>query len=304
MDFKRSEYPERSWSLSKYNIFKQCKRKYYYSTYAHWNGWEDNCSPETRKAYILGKLQDVYSLSGILIHKYIRNAFKFKIKDPNYIYDAIIRELRSACENSLKDVVRWRKQPKNFTMLHEYYYGNGISEVLADEVKDRINKCCNNFYKSMSYSDIIDKNSKIYELDEDEYTFFFFNGIKVYAKLDIFYEYLNQLTIVDWKTGSADSDNHKLQMLIYYLYIEQKFKNNKIDFVKCIDEYLLVGQRFTEILNHKDINEIGIFINESIQEINSYLQDIELNKPKNIDSFPKCRSALCTKCNYIELCQG
>lgn len=309
MMFTHNDYPERSWSFSKYNVFKECKRKYYYNTFGQWNGWEPNCSAECRKTYLLKKLENVYTLSGKYIHDSIKTSIKASIKGKKItyqgMYDEIVSKLRKACVDSLSKLNEWKETPKDYNILHEYYYGGNLEKELGEKIKQRTLKCCENYFKSFSFQNIREEKVVIFENDEKIQSFMF-NDVKIYVKLDLMYNKNDQIIIVDWKSGTAEEKSHQLQMLVYYLYIkaQEKYQNLNTKSILCIDEYLLTGKRFTELLNEQEISKIEDFIYRSMEEMDAYLDDVKLNKPKDKICFPQNKKTSCSGCNFLELCKN
>lgn len=296
-------YPERSWSISKLNTFHQCKRKYYYSTYAHWRGWEYSSSELAKTAYRLNKLQNIHTISGIYIHSSIKSMLKSEILTPQEMYKEITRKIKDTCKQSLRSRNEWIKKPNKSIMLQEYYYDGKLEEVLIEEIKERIWNSCNNIFRSWSFREITEEKVELIEIEEDSFNSFEFNGTKIYALLDVLYKFENEYVIVDWKTGNPDDEEHRLQMLVYTLYILSKHNGVKLGQIRCVDEYLMTGERYTNYFTRRDIEEIEKYISESMQNQGKYIGDIEINKPKLIEYFPKNTSGLCKSCNFRELCE-
>ena len=303
MAYEFREYPERSWSISNHNIFKQCKRKYYLNCYAHWNGWESSSSKFAKQAYRLKKLEDAYTASGTYIHDVIKSVILQKYSTPEKMYNEVIAKLKVACMQSIRNKEDWIRRPKQYTMLHEYYYNGIFPDSLANEIKERTIICCNNLFKSRSFQEIMEDCIEIIESDEKgEFPNFMFQNMKIYSTLDVLYKFNDEIVIVDWKTGQPDDNQHRLQMLTYVLYVIDKYNIRDIEKIRCVDEYLLTRERFTNIFEEKDLSEIREYVQSSIGEMNTYLEDAVLNKPKEMNAFPTNPSKLCSKCNFLELC--
>ena len=60
-----------TWSFSTGNDFEQCRRRHYWKKYGSWNGWDQSSSEETKKAYLLSKMQNRWSLIGVVAEKSI-----------------------------------------------------------------------------------------------------------------------------------------------------------------------------------------------------------------------------------------
>ncbi|MFP4457886.1 MAG: hypothetical protein ACLFPS_09565, partial [Clostridia bacterium] len=121
--YERREYPEKSWSFSRHKSFLECKRSFYFNTYGHWNGWEYKAPARAKQVYRLKKLSNIYTLSGQLLHEEIATAIKSKSIDVNEATNRIRHLLNKAVIDSKEKLKYWKQNPKDYVILHEYYYG-------------------------------------------------------------------------------------------------------------------------------------------------------------------------------------
>ena len=301
--FEKREYPEKSWSVSKMDTFESCKRKYYYSTYAQWNGWESDASELSKKAYTLNKLGNVYSSLGTYLHRMIKNNILGMDMDSKTIYSNILNSIKEDCKSSFYKKEEWLKSPKSINMLHEYYYGNGLNKELGKKIAQRVMVCSENVFKSKTYNELKDTKSKIYELDEETFNFFKYKGTKLYAILDALYKIDDKIVIADWKTGKKDSQKHDIQMIIYVMYVLSEYKGINIEKIECVNEYLLTGESYVRTFTYDEIKNVQRYIDSSIEKIEEYLEDSELNKPKPLEYFKANPGYACKMCNFIEICE-
>ena len=63
---------EFSWSHSRRNAFEECMRKYYYSYYGSWNGWERDATDRQKELYLHNKLINRWMWLGKLVHESIK----------------------------------------------------------------------------------------------------------------------------------------------------------------------------------------------------------------------------------------
>ena len=119
----------------------------------------------------------------------------------------------------------------------------------------------------------------------------------MYKDLDGYY------VIVDWKTGKASMDD-KEQLLVYAWYVMQKYSVHHSK-IKGRVEYLLDGY-FEEILfKYEDIEYIKSKVENDLKIINYYLEDINLNKPKEKLVFEKTlKKYKCENCKFRLLCNN
>ena len=64
---------EFSWSHSRRNAFEECMRKYYFSYYGSWNGWERHATDRQKELYLHNKLINRWMWLGKLVHESIKN---------------------------------------------------------------------------------------------------------------------------------------------------------------------------------------------------------------------------------------
>jgi hypothetical protein len=67
-----------SWSASRADTFDYCLRKYYFSYYESWEGWERNAPERKKKAYFLKKRKTVDTWIGDVLHRAIRYSIENK----------------------------------------------------------------------------------------------------------------------------------------------------------------------------------------------------------------------------------
>lgn len=298
------DYPEKSWSLSKQNVFDECKRKYFFKTYAHWKGWEPDASEFTRKAYLLNKLQNIYALLGQAVHDEVKKAIlNKKIQKALSIKD-IREKLNEAWKDSINNRADWERWPKEFTMLQEIYYGNkSFLRQNSSKITKRAEVCIENFSGSEVFKRIKNSEFQILEVDED-FPSFKYNGVRVFSIIDFLYKTdKNSIYIVDWKTGRPNEAKDKSQLKLYTIYVLEKYKNADLSNIKCVNEYLLTGDRAVHEFSEKEIANTKKYIEKSISEIDKYCEDPQLNKPKDISFFKKNPGRRCNYCEFLELCK-
>ncbi|WP_300902586.1 hypothetical protein [uncultured Clostridium sp.] len=90
---------------------------------------------------------------------------------------------------------------------------------------------------------------------------------------------------------------------MYAYYVANKYG---IDIKKIHGriEYLLSGETYEINYKNTDLMYATNKIKEDIKIINSYLEDVNLNKPAEVDRFlEKVDKAECVNCKFKELCR-
>src|SRR5512138_989447 len=63
---------EFSWSKSRHEKFRECRRAYYFTYYGSWGGWEAPAGSAVRELYVLKKLSSRWQWAGSVVHEAIR----------------------------------------------------------------------------------------------------------------------------------------------------------------------------------------------------------------------------------------
>lgn len=310
-EFIIKEYPEKSWSISRIKTIKSCLREYYYTYYGSHRGWDPEASYEQKYSWRLKKLTNIWLAFGDVIHKAIKNIIDFKKNniDKEIDVDALKEFVRTNLniivkQSSRKDsILRWNEYPKG-NMLLEYYYDGKLEREDILEIKERIEQCVENIFESKTFFDI-NKGEylDILEVDEGNFDYFFHEGVKVFALIDLLYlDNDRNIVIVDWKTGKQNEEDRE-QLLVYLLYVMEKY-NVPVEKVKGRVEYLLQGEHVEYSFTNEDVEHIKNRISLEINVINALLVDENNNIPKDKDTFIMCGEDFkCNKCKYRRLCK-
>lgn len=305
------EYPEKSWSISRIKTIKSCLREYYYTYYGSHRGWDPEASYEQKYSWRLKKLTNIWLAFGDVIHKAIKNIIDFKKNniDKEIDVDALKEFVRTNLniivkQSSRKDsILRWNEYPKG-NMLLEYYYDGKLEREDILEIKERIEQCVENIFESKTFFDI-NKGEylDILEVDEGNFDYFFHEGVKVFALIDLLYlDNDRNIVIVDWKSGKQNEEDRE-QLLVYLLYVMEKY-NVPVEKVKGRVEYLLQGEHVEYSFTNEDVEHIKNRISLEINVINALLVDENNNIPKDKDTFIMCDEDFkCNKCKYRRLCK-
>lgn len=305
MAYQRTEYPPWSWSSSRKGTFRECKRKYYYNYYGAHNGWESSSSEEAKQAYRLKNLDGIYLILGTGVHNIAEVTCRklqndYTLPPEKELIDKVRNLLNKAYKDS-QNIDAWYRSPKQNYMLQEFYYGDGLSDRLIDIIKDRMMQSVPNLLSSQSITEIITDRCDI-KITEDMDTFMV-GDTPVYAIPDLVYkDKEGSWIVVDWKTGK-EYDSHPAQIIVYAIYIMEKF-NLKAEEVKGRVEYLLSGHNRDVEITPKTVNEVKTEIEESIEDMKEYLEDEDKNIPKSKEEFPLTKhTRFCKWCNFYEMCK-
>ncbi len=298
---------EFSWSNSRDHIFRECKRKYYYNYYGSWGGWEKDSADEvTRGLYVLKNLQNRWQWKGSVVHNEIAMVLR-ELTTTRRLVDYELSEKRLS--SSMREGFResrtggyWEKSGglRDHTALFEHEYKLDIPDGDWKKNYDEAVLCLENFFKSSVVDKLSDNNNiHIVTVDSIKPTSFDFRGDMIYVNLDFAYSEDDVLNIVDWKTGSTESE--EMQFLVYCIYGERVL-GYPLDKIELLEYNLLLDSAIPHSYNEADIKEAEVSIERSIRGMKSYLTDVDTNLAQ-MARFPKTEDQdRCNSCNFKNIC--
>ena len=282
--------PVLGWSVSRYEIYKNCKRAYFYNYYGKYdsqipldviNSFKKMTSIPLEKGNIL---HDV--IRDILI-RYTKTSSPIdKVKLFTYIYNTI----KSYC---------------NRKVFAEVYYQQ-INKINLDEVFTEIKQAITNLFNSNRFHWIINDaliNKDQWIIEPGGYGETRFNDLKAYCKVDFFLPHNNNYYILDWKSGSYSADKHRKQMLAYSLWARDTFHLETEQIIPILTFLLTDYHEIGEPFSLEELNQLYEVISEETQEMYSFCINIKDNIPLAKDNFPKTNNYFtCSYCNFRKLC--
>lgn len=306
MAFEYREYPEWSWSQTRDSIFRECPRKYYYQYYASHNGWQRDSTEESKSAYRLKQLANLYILFGDALHQLLERVLKESLKLNELTVDAsaLEQQLRNYLNRAFTDsrnLSQWLQAPKKSMMLHEMYYEGRLPQNRIVKVNERIRQCVSNLRNCRSLQDLLLKDNRIIEVEQ--LNTFPVDDTPVFVKLDVLYHMQaeERWIIVDWKTGQEDEDNEE-QLLLYALFLNHKY-HVPYDKAEIRLEYLLTGQCKSYQVDGTKVDRITERVKQSASQMKLLLEDEQRNKPYPQEQFRASPTKMkCLGCNFRDLC--
>jgi CRISPR/Cas system-associated exonuclease Cas4 (RecB family) len=302
------DYPDFSWSNSRHKTFLECARKYYHQYYESHNGWLYESPEESKQAYRLKNIKNIPILLGDDIHKVIDRQLKYFLAGKglfteNELMGMVTKNLNQAYLDSTKLRQHWFNKPKRHQMLHEIYYGNGLSADAVAAAKIKLEMCVKNFFTSKTYQDILTK-LEMHVLHSEDFQTFEVNGVDVFVVLDFVYKDVSQekWIVVDWKTGKESEDDRK-QLAFYALFLSREH-NIPVEDIILRNEYLLSGIHKEYVLTSFEIDSAQQLMHDSIYHMLRYVEDPVKNKPVGKENFNMNSSYRCQSCNFKEKCSA
>lgn len=298
IDFKN----EFSWSKSRDNLFKECKRRYYFEKYGFWGGWKYDAPKNVKELYLLKNIKSRHIWIGQVVHDIIKHIL-LKYKNGNkvdlgYILSVLRHRLQEDFSSS--NSKSYKSYPKKGG-LFEHEYDMLIQKEDWEELFKKAENCIINFYNSDTFKKIRAINPKDWVFLED-FLAFNFEGTRVYLSIDFAIKQRDHIMLYDWKTGREREDKSiDIQLSCYALYVMQKW-NLLPDKVTAKLYNVAVDKEDTFQITEDIINNTKEYMRQSIQEMRSFLLDSD-NNVANIEKFPKTSDEYkCNRCSFKRVC--
>ena len=204
---------EFSWSKSRDEIFQTCPRQYYFNYYAYWGGWESNAPERTRQIYILKNLKNRFMWAGGKVHDCIKHTLKnlqrgISVLDVDEIVSITLDQMRDEFRSSRGK--RYLLYPKTCA-LFEHEYELDLPDDQWKKTAEDVEQCLRNFYRSETFTMLQELPQENW-LEVEDFSFFFLDGIKIWAVIDCSFRTEDGVVIIDWKTGRGTASDLSVQL--------------------------------------------------------------------------------------------
>ena len=296
-----------SWSKSRDEEFRECRRKYYYDRYAAWGGWDKTAPPTTRQAYGLKNLKNRWAWKGETVHHAIEHSLKsLRARRPVPSGEALAR-LTDAMRRDYKlsKSKKYIDEPKRVVGLFEHEYEKPVSDDTWKALHDSSAECLKNFYESELFGELSREDPASWLVIEDLEEFDF-EGAKIFVKLDFARKKGGIVEIYDWKTGKDGGDGASpgIQIGTYAIYAMRKWSiplNGVRAFLFNLTRAPAAAQE--QLLTERLIKDTKSAIQKSIEGMRLLLADGQKNIPKPKEDFPFTENVrLCESCNFLKIC--
>lgn len=296
MKIKFERYPFTpilGWSSSRFDLFTQCKRHYFYNYYTK---FVKDVSPSQMQR--LKKLTSVPLEIGNVVHHVVEELLRRLQKSSSPINEEkFIQFGLNLCDKNFDS--------KEFLEIY-YKYTDTIDRESA---KERIVVSLKNFLRSPLYTWIISTaihESSEWVIEPDGYGETRIGGLKAYCKMDFLFPIGDEVHILDWKSGKKQEEKHQAQLLGYAL--AASVNNPSIDRTKIIPRIIYMYPSLDELsfeITDSDLTKFANTVKEQTEIMHSYCDTIEQNIPKPFDQFEKTNfTALCSNCPFQEPCNS
>jgi len=279
------------WSVSRYDIFNTCKRKYYHNYYPKFD------EPEFRdRALLLKSMTTVPLEIGNIAHDVMES-----------ILHRLIKSSKPVDIDRLKDFVYQRTQEyvSSKQFLEIYYHEQEVIdwEPLAEKAYGSI--------KNIVTSDRFQWILELPQSSKDQWIIepagfgeTRIDGMKAYCKVDFMLPHADTIYIMDWKTGKPDLEKHRKQLIGYALFASFHFEGK---FSNIVPMVCYVRDGYVEVqpdISSSDIQDFVETVRRETAEMKAFTLDENKNIPKNKEDFLMTDNlSSCRFCEFRALCQ-
>lgn len=305
MAFEVHPYPEFSWSQSRRSMFRECPRRYFWNYYGAHNGWLRDAPEEARAAWRLKKISNLHMTLGNVVHDVAAEAIQ-RVRGGGDVPSGpeLIEAGRSRMNRAWQQARQreeWERNPGRHPMMMEFYRGTGPSQDLVVKIRGRLYGCLRHLPASDSFREAVESPQvEVKEVDRLDYLDL--DGIKLYARPDLLYRLGDAWRIVDWKTGGRAA-GHAAQLRTYAVYLRERRDLPAGPIIGRL-EYLSDGESISVPITDRDIAEERRAIQDSVENMRTYLAEPLRNAAKPMGEFPLTDNRRwCASCNFFELCE-
>ncbi len=216
-----------SWSVTRAQLFRNCRRAYYYTYYGSWGGWSASAPERIRLLYRLKNLKTMILWAGGLVHDTIKDALAYYSKTRRWpTVEETQNHARTQMRADWRDAIdkAWLQYPKK-TNIAELYYGNGrtLPREQTDAIKARVFEALDNFHHSAAVKQLLATPVERW-LTIDTLDSFLIDDCKIWCAIDFaFRDEDGFIHIIDWKTGAENRLSLRQQLGCYGLYAMEKW---------------------------------------------------------------------------------
>ncbi len=294
---------EFSWSKSRDELFRECRRKYYYDKYGSWGGWERGADGRTRALYVAKNLKSRHMWLGEVVHATVEEILTALRTGSRVGGERALARLTGRMRREFRESRdgRYREHPKRHLGLFEHEYAVPLDDEIWFNLHEKARSCILHFLES----DILRTIAAIPPenwLGIETLADITFEGDTVYLKMDYAARTAAGVVIVDWKTGEKPDVDSNVQLSCYGLYAVTVWDTAPNE-VETVVYNLATRAENRRLLLPADIDWIKHYIRASIAAMKDLLVDTKRNIAVEED-FPFTDNELtCRWCNFRKWCR-
>jgi hypothetical protein len=292
-----------SWSLSRQQMFNDCRRQYYLNYYGAWGGWADEAPSPARLAYRLKQIVGLDVWVGDILHRVIESELAHVRRGFRPRAELLKERARSLLNLEWKQSIeqRWRENAKHNRNLFEHYYGMEVDKERRARLREKLFTCLDSFGSLPLLAQLAVAPPEAW-ITVEQLDTFVVDCVPVYVKIDCAVALDGLTWIIDWKSGKG-SDRDAEQTFCYGLYAMQKW-GTPLDRMRTLLAYLFLNETREEAVTAERALAMQERIVSGIHAMRGCLRDPAANVACE-DDFPLTDNhRLCRRCCFHELCHG
>jgi len=300
---------EFSWSKSRHDKFRECRRAYFNAYYGSWKGWSAPAGSPARELYVLKKLSSRWQWSGSVVHDAIKQLLtRARASGELWPLVRVLEQTRQKARAQFggsRDKTYWR-EPTRSVGLVEHEYAEPVADADWKRLYENvIDGSLRAFYGSQVLEEIR-RTPRDRWLGVDELDHWFFEGTKIWVAVDFAYrDGDGKVHLLDWKTGKERGVDH-VQVASYALYARQKWDVGPDGVVGGLI-YLVQddgrpAERTSVAADEPALEACRELMRGSIAEMRATLADREKNVAR-VEDFPQIEDREhCRRCAFRRPC--
>ncbi|MHB9032202.1 MAG: PD-(D/E)XK nuclease family protein [Anaerolineae bacterium] len=297
-----------SWSYSRDQVFRVCKRQYYFRYYAPYGG-DAPQEPDPRwLILVLGKLSGVSALIGSIIPTLARDTLKAARDGHPWDKATCIASARALLSRAVKQSERAVQRGQvnaRQKILQTHYFGGSVN---LEMLLERLDTYTLGLLDHPIYRSALAQVEQICLLDQVRR--FKVDEVSVFAVPDLVLSDKLHYRVIDWKTGSSYSSHREqlgLQLGLYALYMVHTEKVGP-QAITCEVAGLADASVIQWDMSDEELAKIEAYVEDSITAMQMLLTDAKMNTAGR-DQMPKRTQVSpgdteCARCSYRILCFG
>jgi hypothetical protein len=282
--------PILGWSNSRYELFSICKRKYFYHYYNKYD-------PDLPRREILRyrELSTIPLEIGSIVHEVIE-ALLQRLKQSTEAIDTT--KFQDYAQRVARSCIHSRQ-------FEELVYGQ-LEQITAEDLGPQIQTCLTNLLESARFAWLLElavEHAEGWIIDPPGYGETRLDELKAYFKVDFLFPLEDGYHIIDWKTGKADQERHRKQLMgystwaCYHFDVDPERVWPRLAYLQ--PDYLEVEETF----DADDLAHFAVQVRAETEEMYDYCRDIQANIPLDISEFPLVENPrICEFCNFRGIC--
>ncbi|MCE5257889.1 MAG: PD-(D/E)XK nuclease family protein [Chloroflexi bacterium] len=297
-----------SWSFTRGQVIRQCRRRYYYKYYAPYGGNAPDEEGDRAHILALGRLTGAAALVGSIVHRIARDSLHarrsgrmWESATSSTAARVLLQQTLHRSENACQ---KGRINPKQ-SILQDHYFGHRLDEAT---LLNRLDFLMHALLEHPAYRQVLASDGELLLLDEVRR--FTVADVTVFAVPDVLLRESGRYRLIDWKTSSAlgsHLDQAIEQLNLYALYLVRSEAVSP-ELINCEIAEVTAGAGRRWRVQTADIEKVEGDATSSIAEMQRSLTDaarnqtIRANFPRRMETAPG--DSVCAHCAFRVLCFG